>query len=228
MVAFVVRTSATPAARASTAAGVYDSAPVFVASPAELRASRKRTADAAVLDSGSAPCLSGSDDDDSGDGEYTPQGARPGTSGPSSATPSATPSLSTGRGSHNPMKNQVHADDLFPSMDPEKRGVPVPVEVWSQVKITAQRDLCYEAVRDGRINAKVPEWVVFTPHGMFCDVCVRHGRVASANKAFHATCAPPPFHHRCASCVRCASCIWHIRYVPRAHSNALAELADPL
>ena len=37
------------------------------------------------------------------------------------------------------MKNQVHADDLFPSMDPEKRGVPVPVEVWSQVKITAQQ-----------------------------------------------------------------------------------------
>ena len=81
-------------------------------------------------------------------------------------------------------------------------------------RINAQRDLCYEVVRDGRINAKVPEWVVFTPHGMFCDVCVRHGRVASTAKSFHAACPPPP-HHRCASC---------IRHVP----NALAELAVPL
>ena len=112
MDAFVVRTSAAPAACAvtSNAANVNDTVAVYIGewSPA----SRKRTAHAAALDSGSAPSLSNSDDDDSGDGEYTPQGARPGTSGPSSATPSATPSLSTGRGS----LNQVHADDLFPSM----------------------------------------------------------------------------------------------------------------
>ena len=133
MDAFVVRTSAAPAACAvtSNAANVNDAVAVYIGewSPA----SRKRTAHAAALDSGSAPSLSDSDDDDSGDGEYTPQGARPGTSGPSSATPSATPSLSTGRGSHNPTLNQVHADDLFPSMDPKKRGVPVPVEVWLTV-----------------------------------------------------------------------------------------------
>ena len=113
MDAFVVRTSAAPAACAvtSNAANVNDAVAVYIGewSPAP----RKRTAHAAALDSGSAPSLSDSDDDDSGDGEYTPQGARPGTSGPSSATPSATPSLSTGRGSHNPTLNQVHADDLF-------------------------------------------------------------------------------------------------------------------
>jgi len=71
------------------------------------------------------------------------------------------------RGSHNPHDEET-GTGTFLSLFPDTHGVPVAVTRASEIPIVAQRQLWTEV----QLKAKVvPEWVVFTKHGMACSTC---------------------------------------------------------
>ena len=90
------------------------------------------------------------------------------------------PRPSQGKGSHNPYSQLQTAAELWPD------GLPIELELsdWKEIRVPAQRDLCYEAHIKGRQAAGVPDWLMFTRHGMFCTTCMRSaGKVATGDFA---------------------------------------------
>jgi hypothetical protein len=71
------------------------------------------------------------------------------------------------RGSHNPHDEET-GTGTFLSLFHDTHGVPIAVTRASDIPIVAQRQLWTEV----QLKAKVvPEWVVFTKHGMACSTC---------------------------------------------------------
>ena len=106
-------------------------------------------------------------DDDRGDPDYVGAWA-------------SAPRPSQGKGSHNPYSQLQTAAELWPD------GLPIELELsdWKEIRVPAQRDLCYEAHIKGRQAAGVTDWLMFTQHGMFCTTCMRSaGKVATGDFA---------------------------------------------